>query len=88
MPPISSSSGDRNYSRRPRYERAAPIADTILVHISNEVAFASQPSESFVEHGLRIKESTWPVRTWVVCYANGMLGYLPHEEAFKRGGYE
>jgi len=54
----------------------------------DNLAFASQPSESFVEHGLRVKEATWPVTTWVVCYANGMLGYLPTEEAFLRGGYE
>jgi neutral ceramidase len=54
----------------------------------DDLAFVSQPSESFVEHGLRIKEAAWPVRAFVVCYANGMLGYLPHEEAFKRGGYE
>ncbi len=53
-----------------------------------DAALAAQPSESFVEHGLRIKEATWPTRTFVVCYANGMLGYLPHEEAFRRGGYE
>lgn len=51
-------------------------------------AIAAQPSESFVEHGLRIKEASWPTRAMVVCYANGMLGYLPTEEAFRRGGYE
>ncbi|HLY07969.1 MAG TPA: neutral/alkaline non-lysosomal ceramidase N-terminal domain-containing protein [Planctomycetota bacterium] len=54
----------------------------------DSLAFVSQPSESFAEHGLRIKESAWPVRAWVVGYANGMLGYLPHEEAFRHGGYE
>ena len=54
----------------------------------DDVAFAAQPSESFAEHGLRIKEETSPERTFVVCYANGMLGYLPHVEGFKRGGYE
>ncbi|MDG3007427.1 hypothetical protein [Paludisphaera mucosa] len=53
-----------------------------------EAAFAAQPSESFTRHGLAIKEGSRPVRTFVVCYANGMLGYLPHEEAFARGGYE
>lgn len=53
-----------------------------------DVAFAAQPSESFAEHGLAIKEGAWPVRTFVVGYANGMLGYLPHEAAFARGGYE
>jgi hypothetical protein len=54
----------------------------------DDVAFASQPSESFAELGLRIKERTWPVRTFVVCYANGHVGYIPHLEAFARGGYE
>jgi len=53
-----------------------------------DLALAAQPSESFAEHGLAIKEGAWPVRTFVVCYANGMLGYLPHEAAFARGGYE
>ena len=51
-------------------------------------AFVSQPSESFAELGLRIKEETWPLDTVVVGYANGMLGYLPTREAFRRGGYE
>ena len=52
------------------------------------VAFAAQPSESFVQFGLRIKEETWPTKTFVVGYANGMVGYLPTIEGFKRGGYE
>lgn len=54
----------------------------------DDLALASQPSESFAELGLRIKEAAWPLRAWAICYANGMLGYLPTEEAFKRGGYE
>lgn len=53
-----------------------------------DVALAAQPAESFVEHGLRIKQETWPVRTLVVGYANGMLGYLPTESTFPHGGYE
>jgi hypothetical protein len=53
-----------------------------------DVALAAQPAESFVEFGLRIKRETWPVRTLVVGYANGMLGYLPTETAFPHGGYE
>lgn len=52
-----------------------------LVHVSI-------PAEYFVQHGLRIKEETHPLRTRVVGYANGMLGYVPHREAFPRGGYE
>ena len=68
-------------------ERKEMEAEVQVIRLG-DVALAAQPSESFVEHGLRIKEATWPTRTFVVCYANGMLGYLPHEEAFRRGGYE
>lgn len=46
------------------------------------------PAEYFVEHGLRIKEESWPKHTWVVGHANGMLGYVPTRQAFERGGYE
>ena len=53
-----------------------------------EVAFVSIPAEYFVEHGLRIKEETWPTNTWVVSCANGMVGYVPTQAAFLRGGYE
>jgi hypothetical protein len=51
-------------------------------------AYAAIPSEYFVEFGLRIKEETWPRRTMIVSCANGMVGYLPTREAFRRGGYE
>ena len=49
---------------------------------------ASQPAETFVEHGLAIKRGVWPARAFVVGYAGGMLGYLPTEDAFAHGGYE
>ncbi len=68
-------------------EQKAEAAEVQVIRLG-DVALAAQPSESFVEHGLRIKEATWPIRTLVVCYANGMVGYLPHEAAFRRGGYE
>ena len=54
----------------------------------DEFAYVAVPAEYFVEHGLRIKEETYPARTRVVGYANGMVGYVPHREAFRRGGYE
>ena len=54
----------------------------------DEIAYVSIPAEYFVQHGLRIKEQTHPRRTRVVGYANGMVGYVPHKEAFARGGYE
>jgi len=54
----------------------------------DDLVHVSIPAEYFVQHGLRIKEETHPFRTRVVGYANGMLGYVPHKEAFPRGGYE
>ncbi|WZO99091.1 neutral/alkaline non-lysosomal ceramidase N-terminal domain-containing protein [Isosphaeraceae bacterium EP7] len=91
--------GTQRFGEAGYYERKIPgilamIAEKktepgeVQVFRLGDMAFASQPSESFVEHGLMIKEQAWPVRTFVVCYANGMLGYLPHEAAFARGGYE
>jgi len=50
--------------------------------------FAGIPAEYFVEHQLRIKTETFPLRSFVVGGANGMLGYVPTREAFARGGYE
>lgn len=50
--------------------------------------FIALPAEPFVELGLRIKEHSSPRRAVVIGYANGMLGYVPHKQAFERGGYE
>lgn len=54
----------------------------------DDLVHVAIPAEYFVQHGLRIKTETYPRRTRVVGYANGMLGYVPHREAFPRGGYE
>jgi len=51
-------------------------------------AYAGIPGECFVQLGLRIKEGAHPRYAVVVGHANGMVGYLPHKEAFLRGGYE
>jgi hypothetical protein len=53
-----------------------------------EHALVSIPAEYFVQFGLRIKEATHPRHTWVVAYTNGMVGYVPTQEAMRRGGYE
>jgi len=50
--------------------------------------FAGIPAEYFVQLGVRIKEEAHPVHALVVSCANGMVGYVPHREAFLRGGYE
>jgi hypothetical protein len=91
--------GTQRFGEKGYYERKIPgllammkekgrATAEVQVFRIGDLALAAQPSESFAEHGLAIKEGAWPVRTFVVCYANGMLGYLPHEAAFARGGYE
>ena len=46
------------------------------------------PCELFVELGFQIKEKAHPRRALIVGSANGIIGYVPHEAAFRRGGYE
>ena len=54
----------------------------------DEWSLVGIPAEYFVQHGLRIKEQGYPRHALVVGHANGMVGYVPHREAFERGGYE
>ncbi len=54
----------------------------------DEITFVAVPAEYFVEFGLRLKEQGYPRRILMVTHANGMVGYVPHREAFLRGGYE
>lgn len=68
-------------------QRKAQTAEVLSLSI-NEYDFVAIPAEPFVELGLKIKEQGHPRRAVVVGYANGMVGYVPHAEAFKRGGYE
>jgi hypothetical protein len=53
-----------------------------------DVLIAGIPAEYFVEHGLRIKEQAFPAHALVAGFTNGMVGYVPTAEAFKRSGYE
>lgn len=71
---------------RIRRRRTQPAEVQVLK--VNRHAFASLPAEAFVQIGLRIKEEARPMRALVVSCANGMVGYVPHPEAFRRGGYE
>ena len=67
--------------------RAGEEAEVQVISI-DEQDVAAVPAEYFVQNGLRIKEGAYPRRAWVVGYANGSLEYVPHPEAFSRGGYE
>jgi hypothetical protein len=54
----------------------------------NHLALVSIPAEFFVESGMLIKTRAHPLHALVVTYANGMIGYVPTQDAFLRGGYE
>jgi hypothetical protein len=52
------------------------------------LGIATNGSEYFCEHALRIKKAS-PLRpTWVVSLANECIGYVPTAQAFVCGGYE
>jgi hypothetical protein len=68
-------------------ERGTQPAETQVIVVGN-TALAAIPAEYFVENGLRIKEKCHPRHALVVSCANGMVGYVPHRQAFSRGGYE
>ena len=54
------------------------------------IAFVSNPAEYFVQYGLDIKKGSHFPFTFVVELANGIVGYVPTEEALgpNGGGYE
>jgi len=71
-----------------RIRRMGTQPAEVQVLFVDDVAYAAIPAEYFVQYGLRIKEQSHPVHALVVGHANGMVGYVPHREAFVRGGYE
>ncbi len=68
-------------------ERKTQPAEVQVVSLGDWV-YAVVPAEYFVQLGLRIKEEAHPLHALVVSCANGMVGYVPHKDAFLRGGYE
>jgi len=74
--------------RREIVEPAFEEAEVQCLQLGHETAFATVPAELFSQVGLRIKMRSAVRRTFIVELANGTLGYVPHREAFDRGGYE
>lgn len=68
-------------------ERKTQPAEVQVLRLG-DVMVAAIPAEYFVEHGLRIKEEAHPARALVAGFSNGMVGYVPTVEAFRRSGYE
>ena len=50
--------------------------------------FVAIPAEFFCAPGLAIRQRCHPADVQVVGFANGMVGYVPTDEALGRGGYE
>lgn len=92
--------GTQRFGEKGYYERKIPLllaeiernggaeAAELQVFRIDAWAFAAMPAEPFVELGLKLKTLASPARAWPIGYANGMLGYIPHKEAFARMGYE
>ncbi|HEU0122528.1 MAG TPA: hypothetical protein VFQ91_18495 [Bryobacteraceae bacterium] len=52
------------------------------------VGFGTFPGETFVEHGLAVKQASRHKTTVTVSIANDACGYIPTAEGFDQGGYE
>ncbi len=67
------------------------LPDTVSTEVQviriGELYIVAIPGEAFCQIGLAIKEHS-PNRTFVIGYANDVVGYIPTEEAFEKGGYE
>jgi len=71
-----------------RIQRMGTQPAEVQVQSIGNVGIVGIPAEYFVQHGLRIKEESHPRHALVSATTNGMGGYVPHKEAFLRGGYE
>jgi hypothetical protein len=63
-------------------------AEIQVLRLGETAMLCAVPAELFVELGLQIKKKLRSMNPLVVCYANGFIGYVLTEEAFKEGGYE
>ncbi|MCP4643650.1 MAG: hypothetical protein GY851_24595 [bacterium] len=71
-----------------RIRRDKILEVELQAHAIGNHVLVAVPAELFVQLGLRIKTGAHPWHALVVGYANGSVGYVPHREAFARGGYE
>lgn len=59
-----------------------------VIAFADEVAWVSLPGEIFVELGLAIKQASPYRYTFLAELANGSIGYIPNELAYREGNYE
>lgn len=65
----------------------APV-EVQAMRLSDDCALVSLPGEFFVETAAAIRAAAGVPHLLIVGYANGMIGYVPPEEAFPSAGYE
>jgi neutral ceramidase len=59
-----------------------------VFRLGEVVTLCAVPAELFVELGLEIKKDLKAMTPLIVGYANGFIGYVLTEEAYREGGYE
>ncbi len=59
-----------------------------VITLGNSVAWVSLPGEIFVQLGLAIKEGSPYATTMINELANGSIGYIPTQQAYRQGNYE
>jgi Neutral/alkaline non-lysosomal ceramidase, N-terminal len=64
------------------------LASALSVAAIGDFAIVGLPGEAFVEYGLALKANPYFARTFVACYCNDLIGYIPTREAYPQGGYE
>lgn len=68
--------------------KAAPVRTQVAALRMGDAAFCFIPGEPFAETGLAIRANSPFRSTFVAGYAEGSIGYIPTDEAFREGGYE
>jgi len=74
-----------------RYKDLTPPLHEVDVHVlkfGDKAVLCTNPAELFTEFGLEIKAASRCEYTLVAQLTNGLIGYIPTEEAFAEGGYE
>jgi neutral ceramidase len=74
--------------RRRRGAMAESAKLTTRVLTIGPLALVAIPAEVFAETGLIVKQASPYAFTYVLGYADGLVGYLPTREAMRDGGYE
>ena len=59
-----------------------------IIALGNDLAWVALPGEVFVELGLQIKKASPFKHTILVELADGAIGYIPTERAYREGNYE